>query len=39
MVDNSTVPGCDMPNCASRNRSPTSFLHNPEEERGLACER
>ncbi|CAJ1362817.1 unnamed protein product [Effrenium voratum] len=32
MVDNSTVPGCPQ-NCASRNRSPTSFLHNPEEER------
>jgi len=32
-VDNSTVPGCPMPNCASRNRSPTSYLHNPPEER------
>lgn len=33
MVDNSTVPGCPMPNCASINRSPTSFLHNPEKDR------
>jgi len=32
-VDNSTVPGCPMPHCASRNRSPTSYLHNPEVER------
>ncbi|OLP89184.1 Neutral ceramidase [Symbiodinium microadriaticum] len=32
-VDNSTVPGCPMPHCASRNRSPTSYLHNPEAER------
>ncbi|CAK9009479.1 Neutral ceramidase B (N-CDase B) (NCDase B) (Acylsphingosine deacylase 2B) (N-acylsphingosine amidohydrolase 2B) [Durusdinium trenchii] len=32
-VDNTTVPGCPMPYCASRNRSPTSYLHNPEEER------
>eukprot|EP00913_Durusdinium_trenchii_P012284 g11534.t1 len=31
-VDNTTVPGCPMPYCASRNRSPTSYLHNPEEE-------
>eukprot|EP00434_Breviolum_minutum_P029466 symbB.v1.2.026056.t1/scaffold2576.1/size75980/1 len=32
-VDNTTVPGCPMPHCASRNRSPTSYMHNPAEER------
>eukprot|EP00930_Biecheleria_cincta_P048658 TRINITY_DN3393_c0_g1_i1.p1 TRINITY_DN3393_c0_g1~~TRINITY_DN3393_c0_g1_i1.p1 ORF type:complete len:720 (+),score=117.95 TRINITY_DN3393_c0_g1_i1:110-2269(+) len=32
-VDNTTVPGCPMPNCAARNRSPTSYLENSAEER------
>lgn len=33
LVDNKTVPGCPKPNCAARNRSPTSYLQNPAEER------
>lgn len=32
-VDNTTVPGCPMPHCASRNRSPTAYMENPAEER------
>ena len=32
-VDNTTVPGCPMPNCANINRSPTAYLRNPAAER------